>query len=375
MNAALIMAGGRSERMRATLGRQHKALVRVLGVCMLERNICKLLSFGFREIVVAISSKEPEVEDYIQNRGRALVAARGASLDTLKEKEPLGTIGIAREINDRSEALLIVNVDNLTALNLKHLVGHHKERGTAFTIATHLEPFRIPFGEVKVESGYITAYLEKPTRDIRISSGTYVIGPKACDLIKKGRPTSVPELVNKLLEKGEAVAAFEHDSAWIDVNDAAAVEKAERLISDHVEEFEYWDQKPDSELAALLLRTPSGILVEQRSQTASRYRRLWDIPGGQLEARDGSPASLIASKIEQQGWRDLNPQPLTSFDDLDVSTGKLLRHHVLFASADEELPISPAQTEQKWLRLGDEESSSWLSGAATRSLASLRRHI
>ena len=57
MNVALIMAGGRSERMRATLGCQHKALVRVLGVCMLERNICKLLSFGFREIVVAISSR------------------------------------------------------------------------------------------------------------------------------------------------------------------------------------------------------------------------------------------------------------------------------------------------------------------------------
>ena len=72
---------------------------------------------------------------------------------------------------------------------------------------------------------------------------------------------------------------------------------------------------------------------------------------------------------------DLNPQPLTSFDDLDISTGKLLRHHVSFASVNEELPISPAQTEQKWLRLGEEESSSWLSGAATRSLASLRRHI
>ena len=162
-----------------------------------------------------------------------------------------------------------MNVDNLTALNLKSLVAHHRECGTAFTIATHLEPFRIPFGEVKVESGYITAYLEKPTRDIRISSGTYVIGPEACDLIKKGRPTSVPELVNKLLEKGKSVAAFEHDSAWIDVNDAAAVEKAERLINDHLEEFEYWDQTPDSELASLLFRTPSGILVERRSQTAS----------------------------------------------------------------------------------------------------------
>ena len=76
MCVALIMAGGRSERMRASLGPQHKALVRVMGLSMLERNICKLLSFGFREIFIAINSHESELECYIETRCRALAAAR-----------------------------------------------------------------------------------------------------------------------------------------------------------------------------------------------------------------------------------------------------------------------------------------------------------
>ncbi len=34
MCVALIMAGGRSERMRASLGPQHKGLVRIMGLSM-----------------------------------------------------------------------------------------------------------------------------------------------------------------------------------------------------------------------------------------------------------------------------------------------------------------------------------------------------
>ena len=44
---ALIMAGGCSLRMRASLGGRHKAMVEVLGVSMLERNIMALLAHGF----------------------------------------------------------------------------------------------------------------------------------------------------------------------------------------------------------------------------------------------------------------------------------------------------------------------------------------
>src|SRR5690349_10402680 len=114
MNTAVIMAGGRSERMRASFGPQHKALVPVLGVSMLERNLCKLLSAGFCDIIVAVSSQEPEIEDYVNTRGLDLARIRGATIECFKERQPLGTIGVARKFGDRSEALLVINVDNLT---------------------------------------------------------------------------------------------------------------------------------------------------------------------------------------------------------------------------------------------------------------------
>ena len=80
MSIAIVMAGGRSARMRASAGPAHKALVPVLGVSLLERNLCALLAEDFGRIAVAVSAEEPEVERCVLERGRALAAARNARL-------------------------------------------------------------------------------------------------------------------------------------------------------------------------------------------------------------------------------------------------------------------------------------------------------
>jgi dTDP-glucose pyrophosphorylase/ADP-ribose pyrophosphatase YjhB (NUDIX family) len=374
--AALIMAGGQSRRMRATLGSSHKALIPVLGVTMLERNLCKLLSAGFRNIVVAVSEHEPEIALEVETRGRALADATGASIECFKERQQLGTIGVACEFKDRFDLLLVVNVDNLTALDLRALVAYHQKSQAALTVATHLEPLQMPYGEVHISGDRLTRYIEKPIKETCISSGTYVLGPTALNLIERDHQTNVPELIDTLLQRGESIAAFQHNAAWIDVNDSMAVEKAERLISDHFRDFEYWDQTPDSELSALLLHSPRGILVECRAKTGLRYRGLWDIPGEQLGESDQTPNDAIARKIkEQPGCQNLLPSFLTSFDDLDISTGKILRHHVFFVHLDEVLPDSHHQGEVKWIPLDDAGSSHQLSHAAVRSLASFRRRL
>ena len=375
MIAALIMAGGQSKRMRATLRTSHKALIPVLGVTMLERNLCKLLAAGFRNIVVAVNEHETEIAVEVETRGRDLADVTGASIECFRERQQLGTIGVAREFKDRFDPLLVVNVDNLTALDLAALVDYHQRSEAALTVATHFEPLQNPFGEVSISGGRLTQYIEKPVRQTCISSGTYVLSTKAMNLIERDHRTNVPELIDTLLQRGESIAAFQHNAAWIDVNDSMAVEKAERLIGDRFQDFEYWDQTPDCELSALLLHSPGVILAERRPETATRYPGLWDIPGEQVRQGDHTPSDAIARKIkEQPGWPNLSPSFLTSFDDLDVSTKKILRHHVFFVHVDE-VPDFRHEGEVKWIPLDDAGSSERLSHAAVRSLASFRRRL
>jgi NDP-mannose synthase len=228
---AVIMAGGRSERMRRTAGPLHKALVPVHGMPLLERNLSALLAEAFDDIIVAISSSEPEVGRYVESSCRRLAESQGARLEVLREETALGTIGAAREAIGDAEALLVVNVDNLTSLPLRAFVRFHSDRNATLTIAAHQEPFQIPFGELRLNGDGVEQYVEKPVKPIWISSGTYVLSREACAFIPPGRRTNVPELVSKLITAKMRVVAFCHDSAWIDVNHAEALKKAELLVA------------------------------------------------------------------------------------------------------------------------------------------------
>jgi NDP-mannose synthase len=229
--AALIMAGGRSERMRAGGARQHKGLRTVLGMPLIEWNLRALLRFGFRQLFVAVSAQERELATWIDARGRAIAESQSARLDILVEAEPLGTIGAVASLPREIEDAVIVNVDNLTSLDLKELVRRHRESHAAATIASHDQPFPIPFGMLELAEHRVVAYREKPTLSIPISSGTYALHRRAIDRVPPGRRLDVPALIEALLQAGEAVLAYVHQEPWIDVNDEVALSHAQQLFS------------------------------------------------------------------------------------------------------------------------------------------------
>jgi NDP-sugar pyrophosphorylase family protein len=236
MPAAVIMAGGRSSRMRATYGPEHKALVQVLGVSLLERNLNGLLVQGFDDVTIAAAAAEPAIHAWVRSRREDLAASTGARLALYLEEEPLGTIGALGSISTTG-ATVVINVDNLCALDLRAFLSEHEASGAAMSVAVHVERFSIPFGEVRVADGNVVEYSEKPERTLLISSGTYVLGSAAREQIGRGRRCNVPELVRSLNARGERVHAFKHDAPWIDVNDAAGVALAEALVARHADRF------------------------------------------------------------------------------------------------------------------------------------------
>jgi mannose-1-phosphate guanylyltransferase/phosphomannomutase len=127
-----------------------------------------------------------------------------------------------------------VNVDNLTALDLRELLQQHRESGAAATIATHEQPFPIPFGMLELRGQRVVAYREKPSVPVRISSGTCVLSRRAIDRVPDGRRFDVPALIDALLQAGEPVLGWLHRDAWIDVNDEQALAQAERLLADNI---------------------------------------------------------------------------------------------------------------------------------------------
>ncbi|MFZ0031869.1 MAG: NTP transferase domain-containing protein [Candidatus Cybelea sp.] len=227
---ALIMAGGKSERMRAGRGGPHKALARVGGLTLLEWNARQLVRHGFRDIVVAVSSKEPELSDFVRASVAPVAARAGAKVALYEEKTPLGSVGAAREVVGDADGVLLSYVDNLASIDPQRLVDFHERSRFAATVATHVEPFQMPFGRLWLTDNQVTTYAEKPVVHVQVSSGTCVLSKKACVLIPEGKRTGVGELFAILSERGEAVGAFRHDERWIEIHDAAALDRARVLF-------------------------------------------------------------------------------------------------------------------------------------------------
>lgn len=229
--AALVMAGGSSERMRTGGRKTHKALREIGGQSLIEHNLRKLFFFGITEVTVAVNTAETELRSWLAGPGTTLAAAHGAELRILVEQQPLGTIGAAKSLAESNENLLVVNVDNLTDLDLRALFNFHLESGAALTVASHQEPFRIPFGQLETSGSQVKAYKEKPVFLVTISSGTYVLHRRAMSAIRPGEKTHAPDLINLLMQSGELVASFGHNAWWMDVNDEAALALAEAALA------------------------------------------------------------------------------------------------------------------------------------------------
>jgi NDP-sugar pyrophosphorylase family protein len=220
--------------MRASGSRHHKGLRTVLGVPLIECNLRALLWFGFKQLYVAVSAQESALAAWIDEHGRPLAESQSATLEVLVENEQRGTIGAVASLPREIEDVLIVNVDNLTSLDLADLARYHREGKAAATIATHDQPFPIPFGMLELSGQRVVAYREKPKLSVCISSGTYVLNRRAIDRVPGDRPFDVPALIDALLQADDPVVAYAHNQHWIDVNDEAALAHARRLVSENI---------------------------------------------------------------------------------------------------------------------------------------------
>jgi NDP-sugar pyrophosphorylase family protein len=228
-DAALMMAGGRSERMRTSGCKTHKALRTIDGTPLILRNLNTLISFGFHDVWIAVNQCEEQLLCYLESL-RPFAASQHVTIRVLREEKPLGTIGVARLLASLANHVLVVNVDNVTDLDLRAFFEFHVENEAVLTVASHEEPFRIPFGQLEVCGAQVIAYMEKPLLSLTVSSGAYVLSRRAMLAISPSERVQAPDLINALLDANERVCCFQHQAWWIDINDEDALARAEAAL-------------------------------------------------------------------------------------------------------------------------------------------------
>lgn len=210
---AVIMAGGRGQRLRPLTNKMPKPLLRVGASTILERIIANLARAGIEEIYLSVNYKAHVFERRLGS-GKHL----GVHLRYLREKSPLGTAGALSLLPEQPRGpVLVTNADILSRLDYARVLDFHWRFGGAATIAAVDYAARIPYGVVRTAGVGLLDIEEKPEIRVRCSAGIYVFEPKALRFVPDDRPTHVPELLALLRRARQAVHVFPVVERWFDI--------------------------------------------------------------------------------------------------------------------------------------------------------------
>jgi NDP-mannose synthase len=233
---AVILAGGKGVRLHPFTINFPKPLVPLGDTPVIEVLMRRLLRAGITDITLTLGHLAELMKAYFQHRKHLVEQLQ---LRFVEEERPTGTAGSLSLISGLTNTFLVMNGDLLTDLDFHALVDFHRKQKAMLTIATHTRKVKIDLGVLEFDRNHrITGYHEKPEHRYQVSTGVYVYEPAVLRHISKGKHLDFPELVLRLLKRGERVCAYPTDCLWLDIGRPDDYARAQELFAERRDAFE-----------------------------------------------------------------------------------------------------------------------------------------
>ena len=223
---AVLMAGGRGERLRPLTLETPKPLLKVGGKPIIDYNIEELAVCGIDNIFVTVNYLRTQIEEHF-----ALPVA-GVQVQCVAEPARLGTIGSLALIKDFvHNDVLVMNSDLLTTLDFEKMFIHHRNSGAMLTVAAIPYTVSVPYAIMQTEGDRVTGLAEKPTFNYFANAGVYMMQRKCISRITPGVALDAPDFIEMLIADGAKVAYFPVEGTWIDIGSPDDFRYANELMS------------------------------------------------------------------------------------------------------------------------------------------------
>ena len=235
----MIFAAGLGTRLRPYTDHCPKALVKVNGKSLLQRNVEYLYGHGIRDIVVNIHHFPG-----LMRKAIAALQYEGLSIRISDESDALLETGgglkkAARLFSD--EPLVVMNVDILTNLDLAAMLLKHNSSGVLATLAVLQRPSSRGFlldSDMRLCGWQNTATGEKrmarnlPYDQLEVwaFSGIQIVSPAFLSLIPFDGKFSLVEAYLALAGDHDIVGYPHSGTRWIDVGRPESLEAAGELF-------------------------------------------------------------------------------------------------------------------------------------------------
>lgn len=222
---AVLMAGGKGERLRPLTEKTPKPLLPVGGKAIIDHNIDRLISYGVKHINVTVNYLGEQLEEHFKEpKGEIRV-------QTVREPKFLGTIGSIRFVKEFfNDTVLVMNSDLFTNINYEDFFLHFKEHDAEMSVAAVPYTVSVPYGIFDLDGRDIHGLIEKPTYNYYANAGIYLIKRTALDEIPEDTFFNATDLIEKLISEGKKVIRFPLNGTWIDIGNPQEYQKANELV-------------------------------------------------------------------------------------------------------------------------------------------------
>ena len=225
---AVLMAGGKGERLRPLTEKTPKPLIKIGDKCIIDYNIDRLLSYGLNHISVTVNYLREQIEEHFSE------PRDGVKINTVREPKYLGTIGSIKFVETfYNDTILVMNSDLFTNIDYEDFYLHFKQNDADMSVAAVPYVVKVPYGVFNLEGRVIKGVTEKPTISYYANAGIYLIKKERLDLIPENEFFNATDFMELLIAKGYKVIRYPISGYWIDIGQHDELERA-REIAKHI---------------------------------------------------------------------------------------------------------------------------------------------
>jgi NDP-sugar pyrophosphorylase family protein len=172
-----------------------------------------LIRYGVDDFWISVRYKGEQIKDYFDDGKK-----KGVSIDYIWEKNPLGTIGAVRNIeNLKHDYLLVSNSDILTDLDYEDFFLDFLKKEADISVLSIPYNVDIPYAVLETSNGLIHSFKEKPTYTYYSNGGVYLMKRKVINHIPENSHYNATNLLELLIKKGEKVITYPLRGYWLDI--------------------------------------------------------------------------------------------------------------------------------------------------------------
>lgn len=219
---AVLMAGGKGERLRPLTEKTPKPLLPVGGKAIIDHNIDRLINYGIQHISVTVNYLKEQIEEHYQE------PRNGVQIQTVREPKFLGTIGSIRFVPKfYNDTVLLMNSDVFTNIDYEDFFLHFQHHDAEMSVAAVPYTVSVPYGIFNLDGRDIQGVIEKPTYNYYANGGIYLIKRKMVEkYIPRDTFFNATDFMEKLISEGCKVIRFPLTGYWIDIGNPQDYQKA-----------------------------------------------------------------------------------------------------------------------------------------------------